>query len=158
MHGQVGFSPQTAIHFKRMAAPQGMIRGVIIELPHTCDISGKSSITSKSISEDLKSQILLGWHASSPRPSHLKTTLWTASSPNSKSQIEPWLAARTQSFRTKFCLAGLSAALQCILTSTNLARWPANCQYLSHKVGCLYYSKNDQNVDDRISDSHSSIV
>ena len=27
-----------------MAAPQGMIRGVIIKLPHTRDVSGKSSI------------------------------------------------------------------------------------------------------------------
>ena len=27
-----------------MAVPQGMIRGVIIKLPHTRDVSGKSSI------------------------------------------------------------------------------------------------------------------
>ena len=49
--------------------------------------------------------IFLGWHPP------VKTMLYTASSPNSKSWIEPWLAARTQSFRTGFCLAGLSAAV-----------------------------------------------
>ena len=37
------------------------------------------------------------------------TVLCTASSPNSKSYIELWLAARTQCYRTEFCLAGLSA-------------------------------------------------
>ena len=65
--------------------------------------------------------------------------LYTASSPNSKLQREPWLEVRTQFFHTGFCLTGLSAAMHFDL---NLARCPVNCQHLSHKVGCLYYSKN----------------
>ena len=41
----VGFSPYNTIHLKHCSAlpppPPGMIRGVIIKLPHTCDVTWK---------------------------------------------------------------------------------------------------------------------
>ena len=64
----------------------------------------------------------LSWVACLQTP--LNTTLHTTSSSNSKSYIEPRLAARTSLFVLDFVLQGW--VLQCILTTTNLARLGAS--------------------------------